>query len=143
MGHMARSGKLMIGWHSDCYHIGIGLRSAASLVHSNQAASASCTRKGKQMKAVQMDTTKDSIKSYLSDTKAIMPDASEQAIHKVAVVRFILDSIECDDDAIREHAAKQMLATPSGFGCNDSQLKQVLGLRVAKTSIFEQFAGKV
>lgn len=80
------------------------------------------------MKVEQMDTTKDGIKKYLEEAGTkISQQWHSQAAHKAAVGMFFLDMLGVTDQAERNEAMKQFLATPSSFGCNASAMGQALG----------------
>ncbi len=89
---------------------------------------------------VQMDTTKESIKGYLEDASASLKSLpSHQGSHKLAVFRFIVDTLNITDQATRTAAWKQFAATPSWFGCNASAGNQALGYKTTKEAIVAQF----
>lgn len=95
------------------------------------------------MKVIQMDTTKEAIKSaYLEDVaKKTKGEWHSQAVHKIACLVWILDMLEVEDQAIRDQAMKQWLATPNSFGCNASALGQALGRESARVKLDKKFEG--
>lgn len=94
------------------------------------------------MKIVQMDTRKEAIKPRLEAiAKRKNTVWHSQDVHKIAVCAFILDSLGVSDQALRDEAMKQFLATPSSFGCNASALGQQLGRESAREKTEKLFAG--
>lgn len=94
------------------------------------------------MKVNQIDTTKESVKSYLDKvaTKANIEWHGQQA-HKIAVLAFILDMLDVKDAPTRDAAMKQWQATPSAFGANASAMAQTLGRESKKAKTDKLFAG--
>ncbi len=94
------------------------------------------------MKVNQMDTTKEAVKTRL-DKIATLANCEwhSQFAHKMAVCSFFLDMLEVKDQAIREQAAKQWLATPNAFGANASAMALALGRESNKVKTDKAFAG--
>lgn len=77
-----------------------------------------------------LDTTKAGIRSYLEDAAATRKVEIQSAkAMRLAVFRFILDSMKVMDPVVRKQAWKQFDATPSWFGCNNSAGRQALGIK--------------
>ena len=79
-------------------------------------------------KIVQMDTTKEGIKSYLeiaAEKNKVLWHSQEA--HKVAVGIFAMDCAGLTEKEDRAAFMKQWLATPSSFGSNASAMGQALG----------------
>lgn len=94
------------------------------------------------MKVEQMDTTKEAIKSYLDEVATkTKGEWHSQAVHKIAVMCFILDSLGITDQAIRDAAMKQWLVTPNAFGCNASAMGQTLGRESSRVKLDKKFEG--
>lgn len=87
----------------------------------------------------QLDTTKAGLKSYLEDAGASLKSPpSGGAAHKLAVFRFIADSLKISGEQ-RQQAWKQFHATHSSFGCNASAARQnILGLKAAEVESVEE-----
>ena len=92
---------------------------------------------------MQMDTTKAGVIAYLDAAKKNTPTASRQAIHKLAVCKFILDAAGVKDAKVRAEAWKQFDATNAAFGCNGSALEQAFGLRTPKEARIEALLGDI
>ncbi len=96
----------------------------------------------KDMKLQQMDTTKDAIKLSLeSVAEKTGAEWHAQQTHKLAVALFFLDMLEITEQADRDAALKQWVATPASFGCNASAMGQALGRESGKTKLDKVFAG--
>lgn len=75
-----------------------------------------------------LDTTKAGIKIYLEDAAKdhkAMPYSAKAM--RLAVFRFIADTLAINDKTLRAKAYKQFQATPGWFGCNNSAGRQALG----------------
>jgi hypothetical protein len=77
-----------------------------------------------------LDTAKDGVKAYLEDAAATRKVAPQSAkAMRLALFRFIADTLKITDKATRQAAWKQFDATPSWFGCNNSAGRQALGYK--------------
>lgn len=93
---------------------------------------------------MQMDTTKDSLKARVLKARADWPKGSKVDQFKLAVFRFIAESLGIKDDKLKAEAFKQFLATNGSFGSNLSGFEQVTGLREAKSEVkVEEFLGTI
>ena len=95
------------------------------------------------MKADQMH--KDIAKDYLAEIagRPSFKGESNQVIHRFAVLAWILDEVQVEDNAIRAKIANEYAKLPSSFGANDSQLRKELGLegekRLTNVQIYAEF----
>lgn len=71
-------------------------------------------------------------KDQIEQVALEFPQVSIQTHHKIAVLRWFADELKLDTDQ-RKALGAAFAKTPSGFGCNDSQLRQQLGFRRDKT----------
>ena len=93
-----------------------------------------------QQSVEQMDTTKEGIKGYLEDAAATLRLAPQSgAAHRLAVFRFILDTLKVTDANQRKAAWKQFSATPGWFGCNASAARQALDLASEAKAMVAEF----
>ncbi len=58
----------------------------------------------------------------------------------VAVVQFILDTADINDQAKRNEVGKAFMALPSWFGCNASACRQDYGIKSTTTAMAEEYA---
>ena len=89
---------------------------------------------------VQQDTTKDGVKQRLlkaaEDRKALPQSAKAM---RLAVFRFLCDTLDVQDVDVRKAAWKQFDATPEWFGSNASAARQALGLQSDAAAVEAEF----
>lgn len=87
--------------------------------------------------------TKEAIKeTYLDKVAEKMKiEWHSQAVHKMAVGIWMLDTLDIKDAKKREELLKKWHETPPAFGTNCSALGQALGRESAKAKIEKTFAG--
>jgi hypothetical protein len=77
----------------------------------------------------EMRSDDETVKGYVLDAQADKPTLSSQDQHRIALVRYFLDTCGVTDPKERAAIAKPFMATVKSFGSNDSALQQHLGLR--------------